>query len=84
MTSDWKPSAGGGSAGLEVDNFDEAIELLKAEAVAFIWSRWSAGLPYGRRGRSGRQLGDDPSEENRTLTFVDLMTGIKKLAASLQ
>ena len=32
---DWKPSAGGGSVGLEVDDFDAAIKQLKASGAAF-------------------------------------------------
>ncbi|HYG33959.1 MAG TPA: VOC family protein [Clostridia bacterium] len=32
---DWKPSAGGGSVGLEVDDFDTAICVLKESGAAF-------------------------------------------------
>lgn len=32
---DWKPSAGGGSVALEVDDFDAAIAPLKANGCAF-------------------------------------------------
>lgn len=32
---DWKPSAGGGSVALEVDDFDAAIARLKAHGCAF-------------------------------------------------
>lgn len=32
---DWKPSAGGGSVALEVDDFDAAIARLKASSCAF-------------------------------------------------
>ena len=32
---DWKPSAGGGSVALEVDDFDAAIARLKASGCAF-------------------------------------------------
>lgn len=32
---DWKPSAGGGSVALEVDDFDAAITRLKASGCAF-------------------------------------------------
>jgi predicted enzyme related to lactoylglutathione lyase len=32
---DWKPAAGGGSAGLEVDDFDAAIGSLKKSGAAF-------------------------------------------------
>ena len=32
---DWKPSAGGGSVALEVDDFDAAIARLKANGCAF-------------------------------------------------
>jgi predicted enzyme related to lactoylglutathione lyase len=35
MAPDWKPAAGGGSAGLEVDDFDEAIARLKKSEVTF-------------------------------------------------
>jgi predicted enzyme related to lactoylglutathione lyase len=36
MASDWKPSPGGGTVGLEVDDFDAAIERLKTAGVPFI------------------------------------------------
>ena len=32
---DWKPSAGGGSVGLEVDDFDAAIARLRASGCTF-------------------------------------------------
>lgn len=32
---DWKPSPGGGSAGLEVENFDEALAALRRDKVPF-------------------------------------------------
>jgi predicted enzyme related to lactoylglutathione lyase len=32
---DWKPSAGGGSVGLEVDDFDAAISHLKQSGASF-------------------------------------------------
>jgi predicted enzyme related to lactoylglutathione lyase len=32
---DWKPSPGGGTVALEVDDFDAAIKLLKASGCAF-------------------------------------------------
>ncbi len=35
MAADWKPAANGGSVGLEVDNFDEAIDLLRKAEVTF-------------------------------------------------
>jgi len=35
MAPDWKPSANGGGVGLEVDNFDEAIGLLKRSGAKF-------------------------------------------------
>jgi predicted enzyme related to lactoylglutathione lyase len=35
MGQDWKPSANGGGVGLEVDNFDEAISLLKRSGAKF-------------------------------------------------
>lgn len=35
MAPEWKPSAGGGSAGLEVDDFDEAVKRLKAGGCRF-------------------------------------------------
>ena len=34
-TSEWKPSSGGGSVGLEVDDFDTAIAELKSKGCAF-------------------------------------------------
>ena len=36
MAPDWKPSPGGGSVALEVDDFDEAVKRLKKEGVAFL------------------------------------------------
>ncbi|MDF0642580.1 MAG: VOC family protein [Nitrospira sp.] len=33
---EWKPSAGGGSVGLEVDDFDAAIVRLKASGCPFV------------------------------------------------
>jgi predicted enzyme related to lactoylglutathione lyase len=35
MAPEWKPSANGGSVGLEVDDFDGAIKRLKERGVAF-------------------------------------------------
>ncbi|MET0514742.1 MAG: VOC family protein [Nitrospiraceae bacterium] len=35
VAPDWKPSAGGGSVGLEVDDFDAAITRLRANGCAF-------------------------------------------------
>jgi catechol 2,3-dioxygenase-like lactoylglutathione lyase family enzyme len=35
VAPDWKPSAGGGSVGLEVDDFDAAIKRLRASGCAF-------------------------------------------------
>ncbi len=32
---DWKPSAGGGSVGLEVDDFDDAIKKLRESGATF-------------------------------------------------
>ena len=34
-SSDWKPSSGGGSVGLEVDDFDAAIAEIKSKGCAF-------------------------------------------------
>jgi catechol 2,3-dioxygenase-like lactoylglutathione lyase family enzyme len=34
-SSDWKPSSGGGSVGLEVDDFDAAIAELRSKGCAF-------------------------------------------------
>jgi predicted enzyme related to lactoylglutathione lyase len=34
-SSDWKPSSGGGSVGLEVDNFEAAIAELKSKGCVF-------------------------------------------------
>jgi predicted enzyme related to lactoylglutathione lyase len=33
---DWKPSAGGGSAGLEVDDFDAAVKQIQARGHKFV------------------------------------------------
>ena len=33
---DWKPSAGGGAVGLEVDNFAESVAFLKKQGVKFV------------------------------------------------
>lgn len=33
--SDWKPSSGGGSVGLEVEDYDAAIQQLKKVVVSF-------------------------------------------------
>ncbi len=35
MAPEWKPSAGGGSVGLEVDDFDEAMARCKARGCVF-------------------------------------------------
>lgn len=35
MAPDWKPSPGGGSVGLEVENFDAAIARLRSSGCAF-------------------------------------------------
>jgi predicted enzyme related to lactoylglutathione lyase len=35
--SDWKPSSNGGGAGLEVDDFNAAIDGLKKAGVKFVW-----------------------------------------------
>jgi predicted enzyme related to lactoylglutathione lyase len=35
MAPEWKPSPGGGSVGLEVDDFDDAVRRLKQQGVAF-------------------------------------------------
>src|SRR6266436_9170302 len=37
MADEWKPSANGGGAGLEVDDFNAAIAELKKAGVKFIW-----------------------------------------------
>ncbi len=37
IAEEWKPSANGGGAGLEVDDFDAAIDQLKKAGVKFIW-----------------------------------------------
>jgi predicted enzyme related to lactoylglutathione lyase len=34
---DWKPSANGGGVGLEVDDFNAAIDQLKKSGVNFVW-----------------------------------------------
>jgi predicted enzyme related to lactoylglutathione lyase len=36
MVPDWKASPGGGCAGLEVENFEEAISRLKADGARFL------------------------------------------------
>jgi catechol 2,3-dioxygenase-like lactoylglutathione lyase family enzyme len=36
MVPDWEPAAGGGSVGLEVDDFPGALERLKAAGVRFV------------------------------------------------
>lgn len=35
MAPEWKPSPGGGSVGLEVDDFDGAVKRLKQQGVTF-------------------------------------------------
>jgi catechol 2,3-dioxygenase-like lactoylglutathione lyase family enzyme len=35
MAPDWKPAAGGGSVGLEVDDFDATMKELRQSGVAF-------------------------------------------------
>jgi len=37
MAGDWKPSSNGGGAGLEVDDFNAAIDQLKKAGVKFVW-----------------------------------------------
>jgi len=36
-SDDWKPSSNGGGAGLEVEDFNTAIEQLKKAGVKFVW-----------------------------------------------
>ena len=37
FSDDWKPSSNGGGAGLEMDDFDAAIDRLKKGGVKFVW-----------------------------------------------